>query len=119
MSLDHNEVLELWHRISISIVRRDFPELTPRQFAIFLQVYLAPQPHTVRGLASSLAISKPAVTRAIDRLSSLNFLRRKIDEADRRSVFILRTVQGSVFLREFGDLGAEIAASLGQPGDTA
>lgn len=119
MSLGHREVLELWHRISVSTVRCDFPELTPRQFAIMLQVYLAPQPHTVRGLASALAISKPAVTRAIDRLSSLNYLRRKTDEADRRSVFILRTVPGSVFLREFGDLGAEIAASLGKTGQTA
>ena len=119
MSLGHNEILSLWHRLTVSTVARDFPELTPRQFAILLEVYLTPQPHTVRGLAATLAISKPAVTRAIDRLSSLKFLRRKPDEADRRSVFILRTVQGSVFLREFGDLGAGISASLGQSGGPA
>ena len=119
MSLGYHEILELWYRISVATVRRDLPELTPRQFAIMLQVYLVPQPHTVRGLASSLAISKPAVTRAIDRLSNLKFVRRKTDEADRRSIFILRTVSGSVFLREFGDLGVKIAASVGKSGDAA
>jgi DNA-binding MarR family transcriptional regulator len=37
-------------------------------------------------------------------LSSLEFVRRKVDENDRRSVLIQRTVRGSVFLREFGEL---------------
>jgi DNA-binding MarR family transcriptional regulator len=61
-------------------------------------------PHTVRGLAAFLNISKPAVTRALDRLGKLGFARRKIDEHDRRSVLVQRTVKGSVFLREFADL---------------
>ena len=30
--------------------------------------------------------------------------RRKVDEDDRRSVLLQRTVKGSVFLREFGEL---------------
>ena len=38
-------------------------------------------------------------------------VRRKTDEADRRSVLIQRTVKGSVFLREFGEL---IAAAVNQ-----
>ena len=51
-----------------------------------------------------MRVSKPAITRAVDRLSSLEFVRRKVDESDRRSVLIQRTVRGSVFLREFGEL---------------
>ena len=31
-------------------------------------------------------------------------MRRKLDENDRRSVLLQRTVPGSVFLREFGEL---------------
>jgi len=69
-----------------------------------LNVYLTPAPSTVRGLSGSLNISKPAITRALDRLSSLGMVKRKVDEDDRRSVLIQRTVKGSVFLREFGDI---------------
>ena len=75
--------------------------------AVLLNVYLTPPPHTVRGLAQSLRISKPAVTRALDRLGDLAFLRRKVDDDDRRSVLIQRTVRGSVFLREFAELIVE------------
>jgi DNA-binding MarR family transcriptional regulator len=58
----------------------------------------------VRGLSKILNVSKPAITRAVNRLSELGMVRRKTDEADRRSVLIQRTVKGSVFLREFGEL---------------
>ena len=110
--LSHSQVLTLWHRVSVESVRRNLPEMTLRQFAMMLHIYLDPPPHTVRGLASMLGISKPAVTRAIDRLSALDFVRRKVDESDRRSVLLLRTVKGSVFLREFGDLGAVMSEEL-------
>jgi DNA-binding MarR family transcriptional regulator len=66
----------------------------------------------VRGLARDLAMSKPAVSRALDTLGRLDFLRRKRDQADRRSVLVERTVKGSDFLREFGDLAAETARGL-------
>jgi hypothetical protein len=49
---------------------------------------------------------------ALDTLGRLDLLRRKIDEADRRSLLVQRTVQGSVFLREFGDLAAEAAKGV-------
>ena len=32
-------------------------------------VYLDPPPHTVRGLAAALGVSKPAITRALDTLA--------------------------------------------------
>ena len=66
----------------------------------------------MRGLARDLAMSKPAVSRALDTLGRLDFLRRKRDQADRRSVLVQRTVKGSDFLREFGDLAAETARGL-------
>ena len=106
---EQHRALNLWRMATVAGVRRDGPDLTARQMAILLTAYLTPPPHTVRGLAESMNISKPAVTRALDRLGELGFLRRKVDEADRRSVLVQRTVKGSVFLSEFAELvhGAE------------
>ena len=42
--------------------------------------------------------------RAVDTLSIHDLLRRKKDEEDRRNVILQRTVNGSVFLRDFADL---------------
>ena len=57
-------------------------------------------------------MSKPAVTRGLDRLGELNLVRRKVDETDRRSVLVQRTVRGSVFLREYGELVVTAARQL-------
>ena len=104
MQLRANQALELWRRTIAEYVRRDLPDLSTRQMAILLIVYTQPAPHTVRGLARQLGISKPAVTRAIDRLGALDFVRRKTDEEDRRSVLVQRTVKGAVFLSDYADL---------------
>ncbi len=103
------QALDLWRRTIVNSVRLDGPDLSARQMALLLSVYLSKPPHTVRGLAKLLDVSKPAITRAVNRLSELGLVRRKTDEADRRSVLIQRTVKGSVFLREFGEL---IAAAV-------
>ena len=114
MGIELNEIqaLDLWRRAIVTGVRRDAPDLSARQMALLLTVYLTPPPHTVRGLAEKLKVSKPAVTRALDRLSELQLLRRKVDEEDRRSVLVQRTVRGSVFLREFGELVVEAALEI-------
>jgi DNA-binding MarR family transcriptional regulator len=52
------------------------------------------------------------VTRAVDRLERLEFVRRRTDEQDKRSVLVQRSVKGSVFLREFADMAAEAARNL-------
>ena len=101
--------LDLWRRALVASVRRDGPDLSARQLALLLTVYLTPPPHTVRGLAAHLEVSKPAVTRALDRLSQEGFVKRKIDPADRRNVLVQRTVRGSVHLSEFADLVARSA----------
>ncbi len=109
--MDSREALDLWRRALTDAVRQEGPDLSARQMAILLTVYLSDPPHTVRGLAAHLNISKPAVTRALDRLGRLGLARRKIDQTDRRNVLVQRTVKGSVFLSEFADLvcGAEQA----------
>ncbi len=102
--LKPNQALDWWRLAMVESVRRDAPDLSSRQIALLLTVYLTQPPHTVRGLAATLAVSKPAVTRALDRLGELGLVRRKQDETDRRSVLVQRTVKGSVFLTDFATL---------------
>lgn len=108
------QALDLWRGAIVESVRRDAPDLSARQMALLLTVYLTTPPHTVRGLALTLNVSKPAITRALDRLSEFGLVKRKVDDTDRRSVLIQRTVKGSVFLREFGDLIVAAADTAGE-----
>lgn len=84
----------------VALVRRDGPDLSARQLGVFLTCYLQDGAHTVRGLAADLNVSKPAITRALDRLGELDLARRKVDPADRRSVLVQRTLKGTAFLRD-------------------
>jgi DNA-binding MarR family transcriptional regulator len=85
----------------IGYVRSGQPDLTNRQMALMLLVYLTPGPHTVRGLAHVLGVSKPVITRALNTLGTLGYLRRVRDEADRRNVFVAQTGTGQEFLERF------------------
>jgi len=96
--------LELWRHALVASVRGDAPDLSARQMALMLSVYLGDGPHTVRGLAQALRISKPAVSRALDRLGELGYVRRQRDDLDRRNVLVQKTVSGVQFLTEFGGL---------------
>jgi DNA-binding MarR family transcriptional regulator len=84
----------------VALVRRDGADLSARQLGVFLTCYLQEGGHTVRGLAAELNVSKPAITRALDRLTELDLARRKVDPLDRRSVLVQRTAKGSAFLRD-------------------
>lgn len=111
--LNTQDALEIWCDVTSDIVSGDWPDLTLRQQAILMHIYLKPQPHTIRGLAAALNITKPAVTRAIDTLSALDLVRRKKDANDLRNVLLQRTVKGSVFLSEFSDLFIQQATARG------
>ena len=104
VEFDELKALDIWRRAIVKSVRLDAPDLSARQMSLLLTVYLTPPPHTVRGLANLLKVSKPAITRAVNRLTGLDMVRRNPDPDDKRSVLIQRTVRGSAFLREFGDL---------------
>lgn len=84
----------------VALVRRDGADLSARQLGVFLTCYLNDGGHTVRGLAAELNVSKPAITRALDRLGELDLARRKVDPLDRRSVLVQRTTKGAAFLRD-------------------
>lgn len=98
------DALALWHRI-VSRALVDLPyDLSARQMAVLTTVYLSEPPHTIRNLSERLGISKPAICRAVDTLSVMDLIKRKKDDEDRRNVFIQRTITGSVFLSDFGDI---------------
>ena len=113
--LSQDDALALWREALCSSVRDDGPDLSARQMSILLTVYTLAPPHTVRGLSESLNISKPAVSRALDRLGTLGYIRRRRDDYDRRSVQVQRTVKGAVFLSEFADIVSRAGRELQSP----
>lgn len=98
---EERESLGQWHRALLRYVRSGQPDLTNRQMALLLVVGLEDGLHTVRGLAARLGVSKPVVTRALNSLSAIDLVKRRVDERDRRSVFIDLTPEGEAFLSRF------------------
>ena len=96
--MTQSQALVLWQRVCLRQARDGDMDLTPRQMAILTTVYLDPPPHTVRGLAEQLRVTKPVITRALDTMGSAGLVARKRDERDRRNVLIQRTVEGSLYL---------------------
>lgn len=117
--LSSDQQLHILRDTVVALVRRDGPDLSARQFGVFLICYLTEGGHTVRSLAAALKVSKPAITRALDRLSDLDLARRKVDPADRRSVLVQRTLKGQAYLRDLKAIigeAAKNAAELSEPG---
>lgn len=106
MALDMraSQALHLWHMANLAMVLDNQPDLSQRQWAILLTIYLEQPPHTVRGLARSLNVTKPVITRALDTMGQWGLVARKRDPDDRRNVIIQRTVEGALYLEQMGDL---------------
>ncbi|MGA1802916.1 MarR family transcriptional regulator [Rhizobium sp. HT1-10] len=102
--LTASQALGLWHGVTMEQVHLDKRDLTLRQMAILLQIYLVPPPHTVRGLAMTLGVTKPVITRALDTMGAMGLVDRVRDGNDRRNVIIKRTVTGALYLEKLGDL---------------
>jgi DNA-binding MarR family transcriptional regulator len=96
--------LKLWQDVTIALVRDATPDLSARQMAILLIVYLEPPPQTVRGLAERLKVTKPAITRALDTLGRLELLTRRRDDVDRRNVVVQRTHSGARYVQKLEEL---------------
>lgn len=112
ITLRPSQSLRLWQQVTLAEVREGAHDLTMRQMAILLTVYLDPPPHTVRGLASRLGVTKPVVTRALDTMGALKLVSRHRDETDKRNVLVKRTVDGALFVERFGDVIIDRAAEL-------
>jgi DNA-binding MarR family transcriptional regulator len=105
------QALSLWLDITSQAVRARGPDLTARQTAMMLTIYLEDGPHTVRGLAKKLGVGKPVIVRAIDALGDAGLLIRVSDPTDRRNVFIEGTSLGT---HQLGDYARNIARNIAQ-----
>lgn len=96
--------LAFWHGVSTNALKKMPIDLSARQTAVLLNVYLMQPPHSIKSLSDDLMVSKPAICRAVDALEKAKLVKRIRDRADKRNVLIQRTVKGSVYLSEFADI---------------
>jgi DNA-binding MarR family transcriptional regulator len=95
---DDSRLLQLQQSI-LNMVKAIGPDLTSRQLSVLMICATIDELHTVKGLTARLEIPKPSVTRAVDRLSALGLARRKVNPADRRSVFVEASAKGEALCR--------------------
>jgi DNA-binding MarR family transcriptional regulator len=112
LRLSSQQALQLWHDVGLSQVHDDAPDLSLRQMTILLTIYMEAPPHTVRGLASKLKVTKPVITRALDSMGKLDLVSRRRDEKDKRNVLVQRTVKGVLYLEQLSDLIAQRSETL-------
>lgn len=98
------QALYMWRDVNLDLVRAGAPDLSSRQYAILMTIYLDLPPHTVRGLAEKLHVTKPVITRALDTMGKLGLVTRERDTLDKRNVIIKRTVAGAQAVDHLGDL---------------
>jgi len=100
------------HGTLLSLVRRDGRDLTARQLTAFLSVYMDEHTHTVSSLADLLKISRPGVTRIMDRLVQFDLVAREEDREDRRRVLVRRTARGAAFFRELVGISRQVSEAV-------
>jgi DNA-binding MarR family transcriptional regulator len=106
------QALTLMRDFSLAEVRDDAPDLSTRQMSILLTIYLEAPPHTIRGLAARLGVTKPVITRALDTMGTMGLVERHRDEKDKRNVLVKRTVTGALYVERIGDRLIEKAREL-------
>ncbi|MDI2113044.1 MarR family transcriptional regulator [Commensalibacter nepenthis] len=72
--------------------------LIPRQLAILSSIYVDGIHESVMVYAEKYNLSKPAVTRALDRLEECQLIERKVDREDRRKIIVTPTPQGQEYI---------------------
>ena len=112
LEMSSGQALKLWHEVTFAQVTSSAIDLTQRQMAILLIIYLTPPPHTVRALAQKLNVTKPVITRALNSMGAIKLVDRKRDEKDLRNVIIQRTVEGANYLENLATMISTIARDI-------
>jgi len=97
---DEEDLVRL-QRLTVAYVRSPLPDLTQRQAAIMLTVYVYQDPLTVRVLARELGVGKPVITRGVSALQALGYMTRIRDPDDGRSVLVGKTKMGMKWINEY------------------
>jgi DNA-binding MarR family transcriptional regulator len=114
MPISHNQPpddLDVLRAAIVDLVRRDTRDLTMRQLGVFLICYFDDEGQTASKLAAQLGVYKPAMTRALDRLSEENLLTRVPHENDGRSALVGMTSAGVRLLHDLRSIMQKTAAS--------
>ncbi len=101
MGAVNRKALTFWQQVIAESITPQEVDLSNRQMALLLHVYLHSGPHTIKTLAASLNISKPAICRAVDCLSCLGWVKRRRDTDDKRIVYVEKTPEGAEYLAGF------------------
>lgn len=88
---------------TVVTLAREGEDYTLRQLGVMILCRSTSDPQTVRGMAAELKVSKPAITRAVDKLEAAKLVVRKNDPADRRSVLMSLTDRGAAFIDSYWD----------------
>ena len=99
-----SDALALWHRVTLETVLSNGPDLSARQLAILMSVYLESKSHTVKSLSEKLNVTKAVVSRALDTLTKHGYVKRAPDPSDKRSIIVTRTSGGILYLQRFADI---------------
>lgn len=102
--MKRSEALSLWHRVTLETVIAKGPDLSSRQLAILMSVYLETSSHTVKSLSEKLNVTKAVISRALDTLTKHGFVARAPDPSDKRSIIVTRTSGGILYLQRFADI---------------
>lgn len=97
----NRKALTFWQQVITDMLPAGTIDLSNRQTALMLQVYLQSGPHTIKTLSGNLGISKPAICRAVDMLSVQGWVKRRRDEQDKRIVYVEPTPEGANYLGQF------------------
>lgn len=104
VELRPSQALRLWQQVNLDLVLDGETDLSYRQISILLTIYMEAPPHTVRGLARRLNVTKPVITRALDTMGKQGLVSRVRDMNDKRNVIIQRTVDGALYVEKLGDV---------------
>jgi DNA-binding MarR family transcriptional regulator len=96
----------------LAMVRQDGRDLTARQLTALLSVYLKDETQTVTSLAQMLNVSRPGVTRILDRLVEAELVSRAEDKQDRRRVLIRRTREGTRYVQTLAEMASRAGEEL-------
>jgi DNA-binding MarR family transcriptional regulator len=97
------QALRFWKLVHEACLQQDLDELSMRQMAILLKIYIDAPPHSVKTLSEQLNIPKAAVSRAIDSLSAKSLVKRERSKHDKRCVILHRTLSGMTCLGTLAD----------------
>ena len=115
MADDPDQLLHVLRSTCAAELRFDHLDLTLRQLAVLLVVYLTDERQTVRGLAARLEVPKYVILRALNRLVELGLARQVTNLRSHRSVTVCRTVDGGALMRRLEGAIASAADGSDRP----